>query len=118
MLVVTGGMDDGKNYNGIVPDEQENPIGKTPRQNPPDFGPPPQQQMVKRAFHRAPDCRVNLQRECQTQARLAFVIPQRSLGDVRLGFIADDEAAAHVLSRARMRASTSSHELPASGSFS
>ena len=35
-----------------------------------------------------------------------------------LSLRADDEAAAHATSRARRRASTSSHVLPASGSFS
>jgi hypothetical protein len=38
MPVVTRGMDDGKHHDGIVPDDEEDAIGKTPRQNATDLG--------------------------------------------------------------------------------
>jgi hypothetical protein len=38
MLIVAGGMDDGKNDDSIVPDDEEDSIWKTPGQNAPDFG--------------------------------------------------------------------------------
>ena len=55
MSVVTGGMDDGKNDDGVVPDDEKDALRKTPGQNAPDFGASAQQQ-VKPAILILTDC--------------------------------------------------------------
>jgi hypothetical protein len=77
-----------------------------------------QKQISQRVFERPLDGGMNLSSEFQSQAYFSALIPEGSVKDVPFGFRADNEPEAHWVRRERMRASTSVHELPASGSFS
>jgi len=110
-------VQNGKDDDGVFPHDEENAIWKTPGEDTPDFGAFAEEQIMEGILDGTPNRGAHFAHEIQTQALFTVFIPERGLGDVRLGFRPDDEAPAHAFSRVRMRASTSSHELPASGSF-
>ena len=58
-------MENSKNDDGIVSDDEDDAIGKTPRENAPDFRTPPQKQVKERAFNCALHGRTNLERKLQ-----------------------------------------------------
>ena len=118
MPVMTGGMQNRKDNDGVVSNDEKNAIRKSPRENPPDFRFSAQQAIERRILNRPLDGCPNFKRQFQSQARHSPFIPKRGIVEVCLGFRPDNQAAPHAFSRARMRFSTSSHELPASGSAS
>jgi len=54
-------MDDREHDDGIVPDNEENAIRKTPGQDAPNFGMLAKQQVMERVFHGSLYGRANLQ---------------------------------------------------------
>lgn len=111
-------MQDGEDHNGIRAHKAEDAVGETPCQDATDFRLPAHAHLGERMFQSTLDGRADFQGKFQPQTLHPLLIPDGGLSHVRLGLRPDDEAVLHDLSRARMRASTSSHELPASGSFS
>ncbi|HLX96076.1 MAG TPA: hypothetical protein VKU37_10070 [Verrucomicrobiae bacterium] len=61
MTVKASRMDDREHDDGIVPDNEENAIRKTPGQDAPNFGMLAKQQVMERVFHGSLYGRANLQ---------------------------------------------------------
>jgi hypothetical protein len=111
-------VENGEDHDSVVTHDEEDAVRKASGENTADIQALTQAQVEERTKRRTLYGHSNLSHELKSKSSLPIFIPKCGFSDVDLRFVSDDEAMAHALSRVRMRASTSSQELPASGSFS
>jgi hypothetical protein len=117
VTVVARSVQDGKNDHRVRSQNEENAVWEPAGENPPNVGSISKARVKQWSLHRPRHGGMNFTEQFETQIGSTIFIPERSLDNIRLRFRSDNEAAAHVPSLARMQTSTSSHELPASGSL-
>lgn len=114
---MASGMEDSKHDDGIGPEDEEDPIRETSRQDTPHFGPAAHARILARVGNNPLHCRIDFSEEFLSQARVLVLTPHRGIGDVHFRLDANDEPVGHGCSLAWILALTCSHGLPASGLF-
>jgi hypothetical protein len=111
------GMKDGKDDNRIRSQDVEDAVFESSGENPADIRIGAEAGVEERTFRRPFYCRSYLGEKIFSQPNLKPLIPKGTLKKILFRLLADDDPVGHCPSFAKSRASTSSQELPASGSF-
>jgi len=110
-------MKDGEDDNRIRSQDVEDAVFESSGENSADIRIGAEAGIEERIFSSPIYCRVYLGEKSFSLPNLKPLIPKGTLKKILFRLFADDDPAGHFPSFAKSRASTSSQELPASGSF-
>jgi hypothetical protein len=89
------GVQDPEDHNRICSADEEHAIGKSPGQYAADFGLATQAGELRGMFGGAGDGGFDLSKKFVPQAALLLVIPNRSVGNIDLGLMTNDDPMTH-----------------------
>lgn len=117
LAIVTRGVEDSEHDDGVGPKHVEDAVWKAFRQHAAHFGLEAQARVLPGIGDGIFNRGMNFGDEFLAQPGPLVLIPDRGVSDDYLGLDTNNKPVGHWRSLARMRASTSAHELPASGCF-